>query len=178
MSGQYALFGDDEPSHGETLKDEGIAKALSKSGLNEWQDKVKAWTWARNAGARFTSEDIIEEFGLPTGQVGTNKNNAVGAIMNAIAKKGVIRNTGDYVKSSRPSSHSAVIAVWERTQLGKESRASKLDPDPVHAHSLCATCGEPNGAHLAGCNQFVHTCHPSGLHFDPLCAACNIEARS
>jgi hypothetical protein len=118
MSEQYALFGD-EPSHGETLKNEGMSKALSKLSVTEWQDRVKAWTWRLNAGHLFTSEDVTEEFGLPTGEVGTNKNNAVGAIMNAIAKKGVIRNTGDYVKSSRPSSHSAVIAVWERTVLGK-----------------------------------------------------------
>jgi hypothetical protein len=131
MSDQYALFGDDDPSHGETLKNEGMEKALNKESVSDWQDAVKLWAWRMNAGHLFTSEDVTEKFGLPTGEVKTNKNNAVGAIMNAIAKKGVIRNTGNYVKSSRPSSHSAVIAVWERTQLGKEPNVRKPDPVPV-----------------------------------------------
>jgi hypothetical protein len=156
MSGQYALFGD-EPSHGETLKNEGIAKALSKASVSDWQDNVKLWAWRLNAGDLFTSEDVTEEFGLPTGEVKTNKNNAVGAIMNAIAKKGIIRNTGNYVKSSRPSSHSAVIAVWERTPLGKESNVRKPDPVPVPTSTsdptFCPDCGSASH-HRHDCPRF------------------------
>lgn len=158
-----------EPSHGETLKSEGIEKALSKGGLDDWQDKVKAWTWRLSAGTRFTSEDVTAEFGLPTGEVKTNKNNAVGAIMNAIATKGVIQNTGDYVKSSRPSSHSAVIAVWERTQLGKESRGSNPDLVPVPTHQHVG----PTSAGCPACDEDVqHTCHPSGISYSEDCDAC------
>lgn len=173
MSEQYALFGDDEPSHGETLKEEGMAKALAKPGLSEWQDKVKLWTWQRSAGTRFTSEDIIEEFGLPTGEVRTNKNNAVGAIMNAIAKKGVIRNTGDYVKSSRPSSHGAVIAVWERTLLGKESRATKSDPVsvPTDASPGCPRCGRDH--YFPECPKHIHVWTAYEQHgFTESCREC------
>jgi hypothetical protein len=41
-----------------------------------------------------------------------NKNNAVGAVFQACAKRGWIKPTGHYMKSRRASNHSAVLAIW------------------------------------------------------------------
>jgi hypothetical protein len=40
--------------------------------------------------------------------------NAWGAVFNAAARKGIIKKTGQYVKSRFEKSHSAVVAVWEK----------------------------------------------------------------
>lgn len=63
-------------------------------------------------GQPFTSEDIIAKIGLPTGDVGMNRNNAVGAMMTAASTRKIIRKTGTYVVAKRPSSHGAVLAQW------------------------------------------------------------------
>ena len=59
----------------------------------------------------FTSEDIIDEVGLQN-SIGMNKNNAVGAIMNGCAKRGIIIKTGRHVQSRRPRSNGAEITEW------------------------------------------------------------------
>lgn len=61
---------------------------------------------------RFTSEDVVERVGLPTGEVGINHNNAVGAMMTGLARQGIIRKTGERRASRRPSSHGAELIVW------------------------------------------------------------------
>lgn len=141
MSEQYALWGD-EPT-GEQRKEEGMAKALSKRGIEDWQEAAKTWLWRLPAGRRFTAEDLVDAVGLPIGEESAGRNNAVGALMNGIAKRGVIRNTSDYTKAKRPASHGRVIAVWERTLLGKEPNVHRSD-SPVHVPSD-ASPACPNG---------------------------------
>ncbi len=60
----------------------------------------------------FTSEDVIDAVGLPSGDIGKDANNAVGAMMTAMAKQGVIRKTGNRVPSKRPTSHAAELTEW------------------------------------------------------------------
>ena len=55
-----------------------------------------------------TSDLVIEAIGMPAGHP-----NAVGACMRAFAKANglVVEN---YVKSTRPSCHAAIVAVWAK----------------------------------------------------------------
>lgn len=94
-------------------KDRGTALALSPQRLDEWRQEFTrvVTTWAR-LGQTFTSEDVVDAVGLPAGEHGTNRNNAVGAMMNALARRGVIRKTAKRVPSRRPSSHGAELIVW------------------------------------------------------------------
>lgn len=95
------------------FKDEGQSRAL---------DADRAWPWKEHAerviynlattGLPFTADDVVAEVGLPDGTVGMNRNNGVGAIFSACAKRGWITPTGHYMKSRRRSNHSAVLAIW------------------------------------------------------------------
>lgn len=97
---------------GYAAKEEGIERALQPDGLAQWkEDFVNSVTAMADAGIRFTSEDVIERIGLPN-EAKTNANNSVGAMMNALAKKGVIRKTTERRMSQRPTSHAREIAVW------------------------------------------------------------------
>ena len=96
---------------GEDLKAQGQQLALDAK--PEWKDEAReAIKCLAVLSVPFTSEDVIAKVGLPSGEVGTNTNNAVGAVMTAAAKAGIIRRVG-YTNSKRPSSHGAVIAQWK-----------------------------------------------------------------
>jgi hypothetical protein len=100
--------------------------ALAATGKNEGQARAlnaeRAWPWKEHAeraiynlattGLPFTADDVVAEVGLPDGRVGMNRNNGVGAIFSACAKRGWIKPTGHYMKSRRRSNHSAVLAIW------------------------------------------------------------------
>lgn len=61
-------------------------------------------------GVKFTSEDVTDKVGFYR-EPGTNRNNAVGALMAAMAKAGLIRRVGEtYSRNERQ--HGARIAVW------------------------------------------------------------------
>lgn len=93
---------------------------LKSAGMKAAAGAVPSWAeLARQAvetlAARpepFTSEDVIDRVGLPRPNAGANRNNAVGAVMSAAARAGVIRKTGRYVETRRPSSHARIVAVW------------------------------------------------------------------
>lgn len=64
-----------------------------------------------NTGQEFTSEDVTAVVGLPSGGVAQHRNNAVGALMGGMARRGFIVRTR-YAQSTRPVSHAAVLAHW------------------------------------------------------------------
>jgi len=99
-------------SEGDTLKEEGMAQALMKQGLEVWSAGFD--TALRDlalTGLPFTAEDVVDVAGLPHESV-PNGNNQIGAKINAAAKKGMIRKTGEWRKSVRPSSHSRELREW------------------------------------------------------------------
>jgi hypothetical protein len=72
-----------------------------------WVEQADA-AIARHAatGRPFTSDVIVAEVGMPPHY------NAVGARMNAAARKGIIRKAG-YTQGARPSAHARTVAVWQ-----------------------------------------------------------------
>lgn len=97
------------------LKDNGMTLALAADDITEWKRRFDdAARYLASTGAPFTSEDVTSITGLPR-NTGTNANNAVGAMMNALARKGVIRKTGERKPSRRPSSHGAELTAWRGT---------------------------------------------------------------
>jgi hypothetical protein len=93
-------------AEGERLKDEGTARVLDAS--DEWREAVYSWVGALPQGYRLTSTDVIEAVGMAP------RSNAVGAVMTAMRKTGLLIPTDIYVKSPRPKSHAAIVAVWVR----------------------------------------------------------------
>ena len=95
---------------GEKLRERGMSIAeqseeMTVSGWNERADgAIRALALLR---LPFTSEDVTKRVGLPSRSSG-----AVGARMNAAAKRGIIRWTGQMAQAQRPNQHSALLKVW------------------------------------------------------------------
>ena len=96
----------------------GMQRALEADDVQAWKTRfAQAAERIAATGAHFTSEDVVDEVGLPRGETGMNLNNAVGAMMNALARKGVIVKTDERRMSKRSSSNGAELAVWHKPGL-------------------------------------------------------------
>jgi hypothetical protein len=103
MSGQQQELND-------YLKQAGMAQALEP--VLEWKQQADAAIRQLAAtGELFTSEDVTARVGQPTDADGRARPNAVGAIINANARKGIIERIG-FVKATRANQHSALISQW------------------------------------------------------------------
>lgn len=103
---------------GEQLAADGQQQAIAGA-PPEWRDLARSTLLSLAAsGARFTSEDLVNRIGLPTGDAGANRNNAVGAVFAAASRRGWITRV-DYVKAKRAALHAAVVAVWIGTEDGR-----------------------------------------------------------
>lgn len=97
-------------STGEQLGFEGMERAMNA--VQPWPEQaLQAITELAEQGLPFTSEDVITLVGLPRGEIGTNQNNAVGAVMAAAHRAGITRRIG-YQPAARRESHGAIVAVW------------------------------------------------------------------
>ena len=97
------------------LKAQGQEQAEAAADVQAWRGRfVEAVgkLLLYNPNAQFTSEDVIDRVGLPRPDGTSNANNAVGAMMTGLAKRGVIRKTSTRRPSTRTSSHGREIAVW------------------------------------------------------------------
>ncbi len=93
------------------LRDEGMALAEEAAHEELKMEFRSEASRLASLGVVFTSEDITETVGLPRGSVGTNQNNAVGAMMNGLSRYGRIKRVGSRL-SRRPGSHAAELAEW------------------------------------------------------------------
>lgn len=123
----FGLFAETQrESSGAQLKEEGMERAREADDVQQWRHAfVKAVEELARRGTPFTSEDVTAIVGLPR-DVQQNRNSAVGAMMNGLARRGIIRKTGRRLKSTRPQSHSAEILEWEATPIAEI--AAKNDP--------------------------------------------------
>ena len=65
-----------------------------------------------NPSRAFTVDDVIRIVGLPSAIGERDSNNAVGALMARIAKRGLIRPIG-WQESTRKGNHARPVRVWE-----------------------------------------------------------------
>jgi hypothetical protein len=96
---------------GRRLKEKGMGRAEgTQAVLNpEWSERFDATVTALALSrVEFTSEDITARVGRPPSGSGS----AVGARVNAAAKKGIIRWTGRMQQAERPNQHAALLKVW------------------------------------------------------------------
>lgn len=108
MSGPPTLF--DLPA-GQAAKDTGLHAAGAADRVWEWRNRaLDAIRDLAATGLPFTADEVIAAVGLP--DVGPNRNNAVGAVFSAAAKRGWIVKTGHYRPSRRVLAHARVVAVW------------------------------------------------------------------
>jgi alkylated DNA nucleotide flippase Atl1 len=96
-------------SQGEELRDQGTHRVLWAPSQDEWRELAYSWLWALPSGWRVTSTDMVTAIGMPPSP------NAVGAIMRSAAVRGYLTATDEYVRSTRPSCHAAVVRVWVAT---------------------------------------------------------------
>lgn len=95
---------------GERLRDDGMAKARGRQSNFEFNHAASQFFFALNISETFTPDDLIRRVGLP--DEGANRNNAVGAWINGMAKAGYIRWTGKVVKSERSDRHAGMNKEW------------------------------------------------------------------
>jgi hypothetical protein len=108
MGDQGSLF---DLELGERAKNLGQLQAGAADRAWAWRQQAEATIWdLASSGVPFTADDVIRLVGLPS--YGTNRNNAVGAIFTACAKRGWITKTGSYRKARRSASHARMLAVW------------------------------------------------------------------
>lgn len=93
---------------GEQLRERGQQLALDAQPDWRTQADETIMQLARSGNA-FTSEDVTARIGLPS--VGTNKNNAVGAVIAVWARRGLIHDVG-WTRTSNPQGHSRKLTIW------------------------------------------------------------------
>lgn len=97
---------------GEDLKQIGMAQAAAAR--KQWFVLSQRTISNLPYGATYDSEWLTDQIGLPRGKVEMNRNGAVGSAMNAAGRRGWGIKVGER-NSTRPSSHGAVIKIWQRT---------------------------------------------------------------
>jgi hypothetical protein len=98
-------------AEGTVLKAEGMETALTIH--KDWQDSFREVVRElAQIPSGFTSEDVIDKVGLPSGDIGLHRNNAVGAMMSGMAANKTIKKTGNHVSSKRSPSHGAELTEW------------------------------------------------------------------
>lgn len=122
---------EDERHDSIAAKDEGMALALTRQGIDQWKAAFRSVVEDMPPGTLFTSEDVLAEVGLPTGKVKMHGNNAVGAMMGGLAKQGLMYKSGRTTKSRRRVSHATEVPVWVRAGAAPQPDAE--DPSDAYA---------------------------------------------
>lgn len=95
----------------ERAKQEGIEAAYQYADLDWKQVASKALRQCAETFSEFTTDDLWEII-KKTG-VTTSENRAMGAVMQAAARSGMIKATPTFVASKRPEAHKKPNRVWE-----------------------------------------------------------------
>lgn len=78
-----------------------------------WADLVRGWVLRLPVGRVFTADDVVAACGLARPS-SPNANNAVGAMLAGLARRGWIGDTGRMVRSRRPGRHAGKVVAWKR----------------------------------------------------------------
>lgn len=103
----------------ERRKQEGIEASFFHADTEWKQAAAQRVFWLANNRYEFTADDVTEylnEKGITTGN-----SSALGAIMQAAQRLGIITNTGHFRESRRPVTHGAPVRIWH-SNLYKKGR--------------------------------------------------------
>jgi len=110
--GLFAGPVDPNPAAGLREKEVGMRGSEFAETPSGWVERADAEIRRLAATGRpFTSDVVVGAVGMPAHY------NAVGARMNAAARKGIIRKVG-HTQAARPSAHARTVAVWQGGQDG------------------------------------------------------------
>lgn len=96
---------------GRRKKHEGMELAYFNANSAWKEAAANRLVWLAHNRQTFTADDIImhlNEQGIVTGN-----NSALGAVMQAGARSGLIESTDHYITSKRPSRHQGPVMVWK-----------------------------------------------------------------
>jgi len=94
-------------------RDKGAKLALMSPAVFEWKTRAsEVIDRLALTGRPFTVDAVVEEAGLPKGEIGVNVNNAIGAMFLSAMKRGMIWTTGRRVPTQRRSNHGRLVAEW------------------------------------------------------------------
>lgn len=101
---------------GELAAQEGQARALQSQAGKAWMAKaMPVALQLAAAGKPFSSEHITAQVGMPRSARTPGSNSAVGALIGALSRQGLITLVGA-VKASDPISHAAQLGLWVGTE--------------------------------------------------------------
>lgn len=90
-----------------------LESRIEQLGLEDWKQAAKHVLFELAAsGQPFTSETITDRVGLPNPGAGTNRNNAVGALIQAHATRLGLRRV-DLAKARNPQANGRTLTVWQ-----------------------------------------------------------------
>lgn len=97
------------PARYET-KEEALARVERNADAAWYEAAREACLSVAQMRPTFTSDDIWKT--LEWRGVATHEPKAMGAVLNGLARAGLIRKTGRYVQTTRPQAHKRDIAEW------------------------------------------------------------------
>lgn len=95
---------------GKWQAEKGMTLANGADRVQKWKDAAHTWLHQQRQGTEFSADDLVKAVGLP--DEGLNKNNVVGAWINAQNRQRKIRFDGHYRKSARVGRHTGLQRVW------------------------------------------------------------------
>ena len=110
----------DSDATGDERKAQAMDAVISKSPAQIYKGHLESALFEFPPRSRFTVEQLTGIVGRPPEGVHYN---AVGAIINGMATRGLIRKTGRMVKAIRPGMHATEIAEWELVKYPERSAA-------------------------------------------------------
>jgi hypothetical protein len=105
---------------GGEVRDPQLARQLAEAGMDAarraervqaWKDAAELWLQLRDAGAEVIADDLVSAIGLPDDSRPA-RNNVLGAMFSAWAKRGAIVWTREFRSSERAVGHGNLQRVW------------------------------------------------------------------
>ena len=89
---------------------EGMELAENADRVQEWKQAASTWLGSQAVGLEFTADDLVRAVGVA--DIGANRNNVLGAWVNAQRAAGRLEFAGRLRKSERVSRHGGLQRVW------------------------------------------------------------------
>jgi hypothetical protein len=133
-------------------RDAGMAQAIRAQRVQLWKQTAELWVACLLPGMEFTADDLVREVGKP--DEGDHRANAIGALISAWSKRGVIEWVGTFRKSERVEGHGNLQRLWRKRSLDEAAatrpRPGQGEESPAgsraHAGRAASSSSERGGA--------------------------------